>query len=466
MAQTYNHGLFIFHRDLRTVDNIGFIAAISQCTHLYTCFIFTPEQVGKNNSYKSNNAVQFMIESLDELHTNIQKQGGELITLYGKTTKMTQELIETLGIDCVFFNSDYTPYALERDNGIRELCKKMKIACQTYHDYYLHEPGTIRNGQGGYYHKFTPFYEEVIKHSVQVPSRGQIYKNLKRTTSRLGNHISLQGAMEQFTKKNPFISVPGGRTNGIRCLTKALSNQKEYAEHRDEFIYKTTMLSAYFKFGCISVREAYHGFKKHFGLHHEIIRQMVWRDFFAHILFGYPETVEHTYNPNFRRIRWKTNKRHLELWKIGKTGVPLVDACMRQMNTTGYMHNRGRMVVATFLIKTLLLDWHEGEKYFAQKLTDYDVASNNGNWQSIMGGGVYSMPYFRVMNPWMLNYGYRNYAMFRREIFIDGQRCMAILNTKISIIRDRLSIMTRGKKIFWNCMIRIADCNIVIIHLE
>jgi deoxyribodipyrimidine photo-lyase len=150
------------------------------------------------------------------------------------------------------------------------------------------------------------------------------------------------------------------------------------------------------------VREAFHAFKRKYGLHHEIIRQFIWRDFFAHLLYGYPDILRTgTYYPNYARIPWRTNKRALDAWKQGKTGVPVVDACMRQLNETGYMHNRGRMLVATFLIKTLLLDWREGERYFAQHLTDYDIASNNGNWLSIMGGGAYTMPYFRVMNPWI-----------------------------------------------------------------
>lgn len=394
----YKRGLFIFHRDLRIVDNVGLNAAIRDCEEVFTAFIFTPEQVGKQNHYKSTNAVSFMIESLVDL----QEQLPGIMFLYGEPIRMTGQLIRSLNIDCVFFNRDYTPYAVKRDKNTADLCHKMGVNCSMLSDYYLYEPGSIVHGANrALYHKFTPFYEAALKMDVLAPQTRHAKQALHRNI--LPEHrITLDDAFSRFTHHNPNIAVLGGREMGRKCLSRALAEQKDYEKNRDTMAYKTSMLSAYLKFGCVSIREAFHAFKHRFGLHHEIIRQIIWREFFAHLLYGYPDILkEGTYYPNYGKIRWRTNKRALDAWKQGKTGVPIVDACMRQLNETGYMHNRGRMLVATFLIKTLLLDWREGERYFAQKLTDYDIASNNGNWMSIMGGGAYTTPYFRVMNPWI-----------------------------------------------------------------
>jgi deoxyribodipyrimidine photo-lyase len=167
------------------------------------------------------------------------------------------------------------------------------------------------------------------------------------------------------------------------------------------FTSETTFLSAYIKFGCVSIREVYHSFKKVYGLNHGLIRELIWREFFAHVLFAYPNVVGKSYQPRYQHLKWQNSETRLKRWQKGETGFPLIDASMRQLNTTGYMHNRGRMAVATFLVKTLLIDWRHGEKYFATKLTDYDLASNNGNWQGISSTGVDLKPYFRDMNPWI-----------------------------------------------------------------
>ena len=173
----------------------------------------------------------------------------------------------------------------------------------------------------------------------------------------------------------------------------------------------TSILSAYIKFGCISIREVYHFFKDTFGLSSELIRQLIWRDFYAHVLFAYPNVLDKSSN----KIKWMKNKGYFDKWCSGNTGFPIIDACMRQLNNTGWMHNRGRLVTSCFLVKTLLLDWREGEKYFANKLIDYDVASNNGNWQWISGTGVDSMPYFRTFNPWTQSENYDNDAEYIKQ---------------------------------------------------
>jgi deoxyribodipyrimidine photo-lyase len=393
------NGLFIFRRDYRITDNIGLLNASKLCDRLYTCFIFTPEQVGKSNSYRSQNAIQFMIESLEELSVKIREHGGELLVFYGKNNTILKELIQVLNIQGIFFNKDYTPYAIQRDQDIQSLCKKLSIECQMSQDYYLYEPGTILSSDHAY-KKYTPFMEAVLHQKVEEPIK-KIPKNLVSTGSRFHNKISLKEAANNFTKPNPVILVHGGRSNGLQKLKLACREQSKYDVQRNMFIAKTSFLSAYIKFGCVSIREVYHSFKKEYGLGHGLIRELIWREFFVHVLYGYPQVVGKSYQPRYQHLKWHNSTTALRRWQNGETGFPLIDASMRQMNETGYMHNRGRMAVATFLVKTLLIDWRHGEKYFATKLTDYDLASNNGNWQGISSTGVDMKPYFRDMNPWI-----------------------------------------------------------------
>ena len=398
-------GLFLFHRDFRIEDNTGLNKALELSEELYTCFIFTPEQVGPSNTYKSNNAVQFMIDSLMDLNLNIKSKGGELMCFYGEQIAVLKSIVQALDIDAIYFNRDYTPYAIKRDKETMQLCKEMNIFCQSYSDYYLYEPGTVlSDASKTAYKKYTPFYNKVINIDVREPMIKRTYRLVKYTGSRIQNLITLPEAMKKFVQINISILVQGGRKRAKLLLSFALRDQKNYDETRDFFTKQTTHLSAYIKFGCISIREVYHAIKRKFGLNHGVIRELIWREFFAHVLFAYPEVVGRSYQPNFRNIDWNRNKTHIEKWQTGQTGFPLVDACMREMNTTGYMHNRGRMTTASLLIKTILKDRRVGEQYFAQQLTDYDIASNNGNWQGISGTGVDMKPYFRDMNPWIQSY--------------------------------------------------------------
>ena len=391
----YNNGLFIFRRDFRVIDNIGLNLANSKCNRIFAIFIFTPEQVGNTNQYKSDNAVQFMIESLQDLSVNIRKMGGELLCFYGHNEKIIKDLIDDLHIDYICFNADYTPYAIQRDIGIIEVCNNKNIYVDYTHDYYLHPPGTFVTSSGDPYQKFTPFYNMCLKKKVELPQRLRKI-NFSKTTKHLTNKISLKEALNKFTKENNNILVHGGRDNAIKQLRIAGKNINNYQKTRNNLNHSTSELSAYIKFGCVSIREVY----KIFRNKKDFIRQLFWRDFYANILYSFPHVLGHNLKEKYDKIRWHNSSRLLSLWTKGETGFPVVDACMRQLNTTGYMHNRGRLIVGSFLVKTLLINWRHGEKYFATKLTDYDVASNNGNWEWISGGGADSMPYFRFFNPW------------------------------------------------------------------
>lgn len=395
-------GLFIFRRDLRIVDNVGLMAACAACSRVYTCFIFTPEQVGAGNKFRSQNAVDFMMESLESLAAEIRGVGGELIFMHGKNVGVVRELVEALGINAVFFNRDYSPYALKRDDEIDKWCQSASIECHSYADYYLQEPGTVLNGSGGFYKKFTPFYRAVLHLPVKKVVKGGVDRLVRRGTRQFAAQISYPEAFAKYGSGTAGTRlVVGGRKAALERLNAGLKTQSQYDATRDFLKNETTGLSAHIKFGCVSIREVYWAFHDKYGIDFGLIRELIWREFFAHVLYGFPEVLVDSYQPKFRRIKWSHSADHFAKWCKGETGFPVVDASMRQLNASGYMHNRGRMIVATFLVKTLLLDWHVGERYFAQKLTDYDPASNNGNWQGISGTGVDMKPYFRDMNPWI-----------------------------------------------------------------
>ena len=393
MPKKYNNGLFIFRRDLRIQDNKGLKLLHDECENIYTIFIFTPEQVGNANKYKSNNCVQFMIESLQNLNTQLS---GKLYCFYGKNNSVIHDLINELEINVVCFNLDYTPYAINRDIEIMNLCEKTNIDILFENDYYLNEPGSILSGGETPYLKFTPYYTQASKRRVESPINSFKFSP-KKTSKRLKNIINLSNAIKSFTKINENLLIKGGRTEGIKALKDAVKTQKHYSRTRDDISYNTSLLSAYIKFGCLSIREVY----KAFNHNKDFIRQLHWRDFYSQIMYFNPQVIGGALKTNYNKIKWHNSGRLFKAWCDGKTGFPIVDAAMRQLNTIGWMHNRGRMIVSSFLTKILLIDWRLGERYFATKLVDYDPANNNGGWQWSSGTGADSQPYFRIFNPFL-----------------------------------------------------------------
>ena len=397
MSTKFENGLFIFRRDLRIVDNNGLNLLNEKCKNIYTIFIFTPEQAGNGNKYKSDNAVQFMIESLEDLASNISKMGGQLHTFYGHNDKVVEDCIKAWNINVVCFNVDITPYARERDAKIIKLCEKTETYVMYDYDYYLCEPGSIVNGSGDPYVKFTPYYEKAKKLKVESPA-GPRKLHLAKSSAHVSNKITLDLAMKKFVgKENQDILVHGGRENALKQIRQAAKNIKHYAKTRNELSQPTSQLSAFIKFGCFSIRQIYHSFKSKT----DFIRQLYWRDFYANVLYSFPRVLGHSLNPKYDKIKWHHNERWLEAWKKGETGIPLVDASQRQLLQTGWTHNRGRMISSSILIKILLIDWRQGERFYAQHLVDYDVASNNAGWQWSAGSGSDSQPFFRYFNPYL-----------------------------------------------------------------
>ena len=382
--------LYIFTRDLRTHDNQTFIEACKNSTHVAPIFIFTPQQV-TSNSYKSDNAIQFMISSLKELDTELK---NSLSLFYGDNNGIVESLINEGNFKNVYITKDYTPFAVKREDNLKALCKKYNVQLHIVHDYVLHRPGTILTGSGTAYKKYTPYYRSALKVDPDSVTKVVLPKLLKTDSN-----YTFKKA-EKLYRLNPSINMKGGRSHGLKMLT-ALKNHKAYSDTRNDLEKQTTNLSAYIKFGNISIREIYWKVRELFGKNHGLISQLIWHDFYYQVGVAFPHVIGGSLKPQYDNIVWSSDRSTLEAWKQGKTGYPIVDAAMAQINQTGYMHNRGRMIVASFLIKTLLHDWQEGEKYFAQKLSDYDPLVNNGNWQWVSSSGADSQPYFRVFNPWL-----------------------------------------------------------------
>jgi deoxyribodipyrimidine photo-lyase len=392
-----NKSLFIFRRDYRTYDNTAFQKCLKHSDSVYPIFIFTPEQV-IDNEFKSSNAIQFMVLSLKDLKENQKLK--ELTLFQGNYTDIISHILKHTDIDSIYSNTDYTPYAIKRDIDIQELCDERNINLFLYHDITLLPPKSVKNLSGNIYQKFTPFYELCL--SKQIPNLIRSH-NLEPCKS-LSRYKELKKYIIGFDETNKYytfnsnIAVEAGRTEGLKILN-SIQKFKDYDKTHNMLFLETTQLSAYLKFGCLSIREVYFTLLKKFGKNDPIIRQLFWRDFYYHIGNGFINSFGNALKPKYDKIKWVKNKKNLECWKKGETGYPVVDACMKQINTSGYMHNRGRLIVASFLVKNLGIDWREGEKYFAQSLVDYDVFVNNGNWQWVAGSGADSQPYFRIFNP-------------------------------------------------------------------
>ncbi len=395
MAKQYKLSVFIFRRALRLQDNIGLIEALKNSDTVVPIFIFTPEQLTKN-TFKSDNCVQFMMESLEDLNDELKKKKSKLYYFYGEQHKIIEKIIKSKKINAVFVNADYTPYAIQRDKKIRNVCKKQDIDFISTEDILLNPIASIVTGQDDIYTKFTPYFNKAKKIKVPNPISNK-YSNYYK-----GNVVgTFKGDMHKFYNYNENILHEGGRKEGLKRLAAA-KNQKQYNKKRNDLTYNTTELSAHIKFGTISIREVYHTFKKSLGTKNDLIKQLYWRDFYYNIASAYPYVFKSpgAMKPKYNKIKWEYNRSHFNKWKEGKTGFPIVDAGIRQMNETGFMHNRARLIVASFLVKILLIDWKWGEKYFAQTLYDYDPAVNNGNWQWCSSTGADSQPYFRIFNPW------------------------------------------------------------------
>lgn len=397
--------LFIFRRDLRLKDNTALIKALEKAneTNEKVClsFIFTPIQVDKND-YKSSNCIQFMVESLKELDKSLKKLGSKLHIFYGNNEDVLDNLIKQDDLKEVYVNVDYTPFSKERDNKLKDYCLKKDIKFNSFEDSLLFDVEKIKSNDNKNYTIFGFFEKKAIQYIDEIEKPKSINKN-KKLYGRLNEskYDTTFEYIKKFYDYNPNIATLPGRKEGLKIL-KNIKNFKEYSKTRNDPNLPTTMLSAHNKFGTLSIREVFHSILKNLGKNHQLISQLIWRDFYYNIAYYKPSVFGNSFNNLYPNIKWKYNENNFKKWCSGETGYPFVDAGMRQLNETGWMHNRLRMVVAQFLTKNLGIDWKLGEKYFATKLVDYDPIVNNGNWQWNAGTGTdperYGKP--RFFNPW------------------------------------------------------------------
>lgn len=393
----YQKSLFIFRRDLRLEDNLGLFAALEQSEQVVPVFIFDPRQTDrKKNEYFSEPAFHFLLNSLKELDRDLKNRDSGLFIFSGSPSEIVQELIEHDSIDAIFVNKDYTPFARTRDKEIADVCEKADIIFERHDDVTLSPIETIRTGQGKLYTVFTPFMRKAMEHEVPEPRKNNFSNyfsgTLKTKTASLSGFKAELGDME--------LILSGGRNEALEIM-----RQPEFLDgYKDNRNFpakphSTSRLSAHHKFGTISIRESYHMAAEHAGKHSHFISELYWRDFYYYTAYHFPIVFKKSFLPWANHIEWVNNKKHFEAWCEGKTGVPMVDAAMRELNHTGWMHNRSRMVVASYLTKNLLIDWRWGEQYFASKLIDYDPAQNNGGWQWSASVGTDPRP-LRIFNPY------------------------------------------------------------------
>ncbi|MEN8902126.1 MAG: deoxyribodipyrimidine photo-lyase [Nonlabens sp.] len=385
--------IFWFRRDLRLDDNVGFYEALKSDLPVVPIFIFDKDILDKLP--EDDARVTFIFEELQRMRATLQEeQDSSLAMYYGKPIDIWKKILETYEIDTVFTNRDYEPYAKERDEKIDQLLAEKNIDFKTFKDQVIYEKDEVVKNDGDPYVVYTPYKNKWLEHFREDFGSGEDQK-FYYTSEYIGNTI------KNSRLPNVSLSDMGFVKSKIEIpeytVTPTLIGDYEKTRNFPAIEKGTSRLGVYLRFGVVSVRKmvrkADHASEKTF------LSELIWREFFMQILYHFPHTKDKAFKSKYDRIEWVNNEAQFEKWKEGKTGYALVDAGMRELNTTGHMHNRVRMLVASFLIKHLLIDWRWGEAYFAEKLLDYEMSSNVGNWQWAAGSGVDAAPYFRIFNP-------------------------------------------------------------------
>jgi deoxyribodipyrimidine photo-lyase len=390
--------LFIFRRDLRLVDNTALIEALNNSKKIIICFIFDERQIDKNE-YFSINGFNFLLDSLSEIEKEFKKNNSKLYLFYGKNEEIIIKIILEKKINAIYLNRDYTPFSIKRDKTIKEICIKKNITLKIFSDLLLTEPEQIKKENNTPYSIFTPFYKKASIYSIKKPTFENINFNKVYSENISFEKKDIIKKLKDKYKISDNIKINSGIKNG-QLLLKNLKKLNNYNIEKDiPYLNKTSHLSSHLKFGTISIREAYYSIQKNIGENHPLIRQLYWRDFFTHIAYNNPHVFKGAFYKKYDKLIWENDENKFLAWREGKTGFPIVDAGMRELNNTGYMHNRLRMITSSFLVKDLHIDWRLGEKYFASKLIDYDPSLNNGNWQWAASTGCDAQPYFRIFNP-------------------------------------------------------------------
>lgn len=384
--------IFWFRRDLRLDDNVGLLAALQAGNPVLPIFIFDKNIV---DILPRNDArVTFIWEELQRMRAILKKDHGSAVALYyGNPETVFVDILKDYNVEAVFTNRDYETYAIERDSRVEQLLTTHAVAFKTFKDQVIFEKNDVVKNDGDPYVVYTPYknkWLETFQEQIGDP------KNLtNHATSPFLNNCLKNDALPDVS-----LSDMGFEKSTIHVPAYDISPTliANYDKTRNfPAVQGTSKLGTYLRFGVVSVRNMV---KKAYAANDKtFLSELIWREFFIQILYHFPHTANSSFRPKYDRIEWRNDEADFEKWKTGTTGYKLVDAGMRELNATGYMHNRVRMLVASFLCKHLLIDWRWGERYFAEKLLDFELASNVGNWQWAAGSGVDAAPYFRIFNP-------------------------------------------------------------------
>lgn len=375
-----------FRRDLRLEDNTALYQALTNNEQVLPIFIFDTE-ILETLEDKSDARVQFIFDTLMAIRKKLRASGNDIYIAYGSPLDVFKTLIRQYAISTVYTNHDFEPYAIQRDNAVSQFLQEHNIAFKTFKDQVIFEKDDVLKDDGKPYTIYTPYSKKwKLKLTADdlAPKPSEKYLRYLFQTPPLPE-ISLQQLGFLPTK----IFIPGNQLN--------LEIVKNYHNTRDlPAVNGTSRMSVHLRFGTVSIR---HLARLTQQVNEKYFDELIWREFYQMILAHFPHVVTKSFKPEYDRIVWRNNESEFESWCQGKTGFPIVDAGMRELNATGHMHNRVRMIVSSFLTKDLLIDWRWGEAYFAKKLLDFDLASNNGGWQWAAGCGVDAAPYFRIFNP-------------------------------------------------------------------
>lgn len=372
--------IFWFRRDLRLHDNAGLSAATQSGIPTLPIFIFDKEILGELD--EDDARVQFIHDSLTHIQSSLPPKGKSIRVYHGAPLDIWKEIINEYDVEAVYTNTDYEPYALARDREVSELLASHGINFKTYKDQVIFEKSEVTKDDGKPYTVYTPYKKKWLK--AFKPDMAEAY------------HVN-QDHLFDGAYALPSLEDIGFVKSSIEVIPYKINQLSNYGETRDfPAQSSTSYLSPHLRFGTVSTREMV---KHAIAVNEIFLSELIWREFFMQILFHFPYVVNGSFKPKYDHIQWRNDRAEFEKWCNGQTGYPIVDAGMRELNTTGYMHNRVRMITASFLIKHLLIDWRWGEAYFAKKLLDFDLSANNGNWQWAAGTGCDAAPYFRVFNP-------------------------------------------------------------------
>ena len=399
--------LFIFRRDLRLDDNTGLINCLKEFDYVIPLFIVTPEQVSNTNKLRSSNCIQFMMESIEDLDGQINKANNKcgLWIEYGNEIDVIERVYSLIKFTTVSFNRDYSPYSIKRDKHISSWCNDNNVKLIQHTDILLVDDNIydIKARNGNTYYVFNMFYKKALTMNVRKPRINNMNNYVQKKGSFKNKTVD---SIKQFMLANSFYSinnelaVRGGTRNGNKILSTVKRGLFDNYEERSNMLdMETTRLSAHNKFGTVSIRRVYNSFDRSCAMQ----KQLYWRDYYYYLSIHVKDFYKYIHLTKQTRKYsnlWSNDVKLLTAWKNGQTGYPVVDAAMTEMNTTGFMHNRARLIVSEFLVKILMINWKYGERYFTTKLVDIDRAQNMGNWNWSSSFGLDASPYLRIFNTW------------------------------------------------------------------